>query len=404
MLRNLEEERTMTRKLYYEDAYKMEFDSNVIKIDEDEHGLFVVLEETAFYPTGGGQPHDEGTLNGIVVFDVEEVAGEVRHYIADSLPTGTEIVHGRVDHDRRMDHMQQHCGQHIISAVFDDQFDMQTTSFHLGKDTVTIDLDTETLSGETLEKVEEQVNRIIRSNYPVETTWMSVEDAGKYPLRKPLAVQGDVRLVVIPEVDYNGCGGTHPHSTGEVMAAKFLGWTKNKKQVRLEFVCGNRVLQKLGQKHLVLTEMKRIVPKPEQQLVGEVGELIKASKEKDKKIAELEEQLLHYEAKEILSASKEQSVIQRVFNNRPIKTLQSLGKAIIEEAPEAYVILISEQEEQLQFVLARGDHIDRNMNHVAKQAMPLIEGKGGGKPNFVQGGGKRLIDGVAFAGQVQTLL
>ncbi len=394
----------MTRKLYYEDAYQMEFDSNVIKIDEDEHGLFVVLEDTAFYPTGGGQPHDEGTLNGVAVFDVEEVEGEVRHYIEGHLPEGTKEVHGSVNQVRRMDHMQQHCGQHIISAVFDDQFNIPTTSFHLGKDTVTIDLDTEQLSDDLLAKVEEQVNRIIRANYPVETKWMSVAEAGEYPLRKPLAVQGDVRLVVIPEVDYNGCGGTHPHSTGEVMAAKFLGWSKNKKQVRLEFVCGHRVLQKLGQKHQVLTEMKRIVPKPEQQLVEEVGELIKASKEKDKRIAELEEHLLHYEAQEILSLSKEQAVIQCVFKNRPIKALQSLGKAITEEAPETYVILISEQEEQLQFVLARGADIDRNMNDIAKQAMPLIEGKGGGKPNFVQGGGRRLMDGQSFAGRIQNLL
>ncbi|WP_202410054.1 alanyl-tRNA editing protein [Halobacillus litoralis] len=394
----------MTRKLYYEDAYQMEFDSNVIRIDEDEHGLFVVLEETAFYPTGGGQPHDEGTLNGVAVFGVEEVEGEVRHYIEGHLPEDTKEVHGSVNPVRRMDHMQQHCGQHIISAVFDDQFDIPTTSFHLGKDTVTIDLDTEQLSEDLLAKVEERVNRIIRANSPVETKWMSVQEAGNYPLRKPLAVLGDVRLVVIPEVDYNGCGGTHPRSTGEVMAAKFLGWTKNKKQVRLEFVCGHRVLKKLGQKHQVLTEMKRIVPKPEQQLVEEVGELIKASKEKDKKIAELEEQLLHYEAQEILSLSKEQAVIQRVFKNRPIKALQSLGKAITEEAPEAYVILISEQEEQLQFVLARGADIDRNMNDIAKQAMPLIEGKGGGKPNFVQGGGRRLMDGQSFAGRIQNLL
>ncbi|GEN53813.1 alanyl-tRNA editing protein [Halobacillus faecis] len=394
----------MTRKLYYENVYTMEFDSKVTKAGEDERGLYVVLEETAFYPTGGGQPHDEGTLNGVEVFDVEEVDDEVRHYIKEELIEEGKEIHGKVNQQRRMDHMQQHCGQHMISAVFDDQFDIPTTSFHLGKDTVTIDLGTEKLSDEILEKVEEQVNRMIRSNYPVETKWMSVAEAGEYPLRKPLAVQGDVRLVIIPEVDYNGCGGTHPHSTGEVMAAKFLGWTKNKKQVRLEFVCGNRVLQKLGQKHQVLTEMKRIVPKPEQQLIGEVGELIRASKEKDKKIAELEEQLLHYEANEILSASKEQSVIQHVFKDRSIKTLQSLGKAIIEEAPEAYVILISEQEEQLQFVLARGDHIERNMNDVAKQAMPLIEGKGGGKPNFVQGGGKRLMDGKSFAIQIESLL
>ncbi|SDO35619.1 alanyl-tRNA editing protein [Halobacillus aidingensis] len=393
----------MTRKLYYEDVYTMDFDSKVVKTDEDERGLYVVLEETAFYPTGGGQPHDEGTLNDVEVFGVEEVDDEVRHYIKEDLSTEGR-VHGKVNQERRLDHMQQHCGQHIISAVFDDQFDIPTTSFHLGKDTVTIDLDTGKLSDETLVKVEEQVNQIIRSNYPVETKWMSVEEAGEYPLRKPLAVKGDVRLVIIPEIDYNGCGGTHPHSTGEVMAAKFLGWTKNKHQVRLEFVCGNRVLQKLGQKHQVLTELKRIVPKPEQQLVDEVGELIHASKEKDKKIAELEGQLLHYEAEEILSASNRQSVIQRVFNDRSIKTLQSLGKAIIEKAPEAYVILISEQEKQLQFVLARGEDIDRNMNEVAKQVMPLIEGKGGGKPNFVQGGGKRLMDGQSFAGRIHNLL
>ncbi|MYL72469.1 alanyl-tRNA editing protein [Halobacillus litoralis] len=393
----------MTRKLYYEDVYMMNFDSKVTRTDADERGLYVVLEVTAFYPTGGGQPNDEGTLNGVAVFNVEEVDGEVRHYIKEEI-ANKEGVHGEVNRERRLDHMQQHSGQHIISAVFDDQFNIPTTSFHLGKDTVTIDLDTEKLTDEMLENAEGQVNQIIRSNDPVETKWVSVEEAVKYPLRKTLSVQGDVRLVIIPEVDYNGCGGTHPHSTGEVMAAKFLGWTKNKNQVRLEFVCGHRVLQKLGQKHHVLSEMKRIVPKPEQELVDEVGELIKASKEKDKKIAELEEQLLYYEAQEILSVSKEQSVIRRVFSNRPIKMLQSLGKMIVEEAPSAYLILISEQEEQLQFVLARGADINRNMNEVAKQAMTLIEGKGGGKPNFVQGGGKRLVDGEHFASQIQELL
>ena len=394
----------MTRKLYYEDPYKIEFESTVINIDEDDRGFYVVLEETAFYPTGGGQPHDEGTLNDIPVVDVEEVEGEVRHYIEGRLPSNRESVHGNINQDRRIDHMQQHSGQHIISAVFHDQFGIPTTSFHLGKDTSTIDLDTEKLSDDLLEQVEEQVNQIIRANYLIETKWMSVEEAENYPLRKSLAVDGEVRLVIIPDIDYNGCGGTHPKSTGEVMAAKFLGWTTNKKQVRLEFVCGNRVLDKLGQKHQLLTEMKRIVPKPEQQLVEEVRELIKSSKEKDKRIADLEEQLLQYEAQEVMEQSQGEKVIQRVFQDRPIKTLQSLGKAIIDQAPEAYLILVSEQENQLQFVLARGVDIDRNMNEVAKQAMTLIEGKGGGKPNFVQGGGKKVMDGDGFANQVKSLL
>ncbi len=393
----------MTRKLYYEDAYNMQFQSKVIKIDQDERGHYVVLEKTAFYPTGGGQPHDKGTLNGMEVIDVEEVEGEVRHY-TDRLLTGAGSVEGIIDQGRRLDHMQQHCGQHIISAVFHDKFGIPTTSFHLGTESVTIDLDTEFLDADLLEKAEEEINRIIRDNYPVETKWVAVEKASEYPLRKPLAVEGDVRLVIIPDIDYSGCGGTHPDFTGEVMAAKFLGWTRNKKQVRLEFVCGYRVLRKLGQKHQVLTEMKRIVPKPEQKLVEEVDELIKINKQKDKKIAELEEQLLEYEARDIISESQGDKVIQRVFKDYPIKTLQSLGKVIIEEAPDAYLIFISEQNDQLQFVLAHGTDINRNMNEVAKQILPLIEGKGGGKPNFVQGGGKKLIDGEAFAERVKNVL
>ncbi|MGI8316999.1 alanyl-tRNA editing protein [Halobacillus mangrovi] len=390
----------MTRKLYYEDPYRTEFYSKVIKIDQDERGSYVVLEETAFYPTGGGQPHDTGTLNEIEVFDVEEAEDEVRHYIKKEFQEGAVEVHGVIDQERRIDHMQQHCGQHIISAVFDDLFDLPTTSFHLGKDTVTIDLDTDQLSEEVLQQAEERVNQVVQANYPVETKWLSVDEANEYTLRKPLAVEGNVRLVIIPEIDYNGCGGTHPESTGEVMAVKFLGWTKSKKQVRLEFACGYRVLNKLGEKHQILTEMKQIVPRPEEQLVEEVDHLIKASKEKDKKISELEEELLQYEAREIISNTEVDKVIQRVFKGRPIKILQSLGKTIIEHAPNAYLILVSEQEDQLQFVLARGADVDRNMNEVAKQTMPLIEGKGGGKPNFVQGGGKKLIDGAAFVDKV----
>ncbi|MGP4077761.1 alanyl-tRNA editing protein [Halobacillus sp. K22] len=394
----------MTRKLYYEDPYQLEFDSTLVKIDKDERGPYVVLDATAFYPTGGGQPYDTGTLNGVEVIDVEEVDGEVRHYIKEEFLQNGEEVHGSVDRKRRIDHMQQHSGQHIISAVFDDQYSIPTTSFHLGSDTVTIDLDTNHLSEDLLQNAEEQVNQIILKNLPIEARWMTAEEANDYPLRKSLAVEGDVRLVIIPEVDYNGCGGTHPASTGEVMGVKFLGWTKNKKQVRLEFVCGSRVLEKLGQKHGILKDMKQLIPRPDSRLVEEVSEMIQASKEKDKRISELEEQLLHYEARHIISETKGEPVIQRVFKDRPIKSLQSLGKAIIEKASGTYLILVSEQEDQLQFVLAHGAEIDRNMNDIAKQAMPLVDGKGGGKPHFVQGGGKKLLDGTAFSNHVKELI
>ncbi|MFQ3545600.1 DHHA1 domain-containing protein [Halobacillus rhizosphaerae] len=394
----------MTKKLYYEDPYLLDFESMVNKVDQDKRGIYVVLEETAFYPTGGGQPHDQGTINGVYVYDVEEVQDEVRHYIEEQLPKDTLQVNGRVDEKRRIDHMQQHCGQHIISAVFEDQFGIPTTSFHLGKDTVTIDLDTDHLSEHTLQQAEARVNQLIFQNEPVETKWVSVEEAQAYPLRKALSVDGDIRLVIIPGIDYNGCGGTHPRSTGEIMAVKFLGWTKNKQQVRLEFVCGYRVLDRLEEKHRILSEVKQLISRPEQQLPEEVNQLIKESKEKDKRLAEMEEHLLQYEAREIISEAENAQVIVRVFKDRMFKTLQSLGKLITEKAPNSYLILISEQQEQLQFVLARGAEIDRNMNEIAKETMPLIEGKGGGKPEFVQGGGPRLLDGAEFAEQIKRIL
>ena len=394
----------MTKKLYYEDPYLLDFESMVNKMDQDERGSYVVLEETAFYPTGGGQPHDKGTLNGVCVYDVEEVQDEVRHYIEEQLPEDTLQVIGRVDKKRRIDHMQQHCGQHIISAVFDDQFSIPTTSFPLGKDSVTIDLDTDHLTEKRLQQAEERVNHLIFQNEPVETKWMSVEEAQASPLRKSLAVDGDIRLVIIPGIDYNGCGGTHPRSTGEVMAVKLLGWTKNKQQVRLEFVCGYRLLNSLQEKHRILSELKQLIPRPEQQLAEEVNQLFKDSKEKDKRLAELEEHLLQYEASEIISEAENAQVIAHVFKDRQFKTLQSLGKAITEKAPNSYLILISEQQEQLQFVLARGAEVDRNMNEIAKETMPLIEGKGGGKPEFVQGGGPRLLDGAEFAEQIKRIL
>ena len=393
----------MTRKLFYEDAYISEFETSIVTKAQDESGRhYVVLEETAFYPTGGGQPHDTGHLNGIEVTDVEEVDGELRHYVTSSVAASE--VHGIIDWSLRFDHMQQHNAQHIISAIFHDTYGMATTSFHLGNETSTIDLDTSRLSDDLLKEAEQKVNEVIRSNRLIETKWMSVSEANHYPLRKPLSVEGDVRLVIIPDLDYNGCGGTHPRSTGEVMAVKFLGWTKSKKQVRLEFIGGDRILTKFDRSHRVLTELKQLVSRPEDELVEEVNQSIKASKVKDKKIAELEEQLLQYEARELVEQSKGEEVIQRVFKERSIKTLQSLGKAVVEVAPHAYVVLISEQEEQIQFVLARGKGLDQNMNDIAKQVMPLIEGKGGGKPDFVQGGGKNLMDGVALSMRIQEVI
>ena len=158
-----------TKKLFYNDAYTQTFTTNISKVGKDTEGSYVVLEETAFYPTGGGQPADKGWLNGVEVMNVEEKEGEIRHYLAQLLDEG-EKVDGKINWDRRFDHMQQHAGQHILSAAFAETFQYQTISFHLGKEIVSIDLDIEDVTDEELERVENVANQIILENREIETS------------------------------------------------------------------------------------------------------------------------------------------------------------------------------------------------------------------------------------------
>lgn len=237
----------MKELLYYQDVMLQEFDATIIGKGTDESGRhYVVLSNTAFYPTGGGQPHDTGTLNALEVIDVEKVDDEIRHYIQGDLSTLDGVVHGKLNWPRRFDHMQQHAGQHILTAAFVELFNAQTVSFHLGSEQVTIDLAVDTISEQQLAAAEARANDIILENRPIQTIWVTEQELGNYNLRKEVAMTGDIRLVIIPNFDYNGCGGTHPTSTGQVSTIKILGTEKMKGNVRVSFVCGQRVLTELG--------------------------------------------------------------------------------------------------------------------------------------------------------------
>ncbi|HZH60607.1 MAG TPA: DHHA1 domain-containing protein [Metabacillus sp.] len=385
----------MTNKLFYEDAYQTSFASKVIKKDVDENGrYYVVLEQTAFYPTGGGQPHDIGLINGIRVHDVEEVDGELRHYLEEPL-TEFEGIHGEIDWDRRFDHMQQHAGQHLLTAVFEDHFEYKTLSFHLGKELSTIDLDTQSLLNEEIWKVEAMTNQFILENRPIETKWIkNEEELATYSLRKDLAVTENIRLVIIPEIDYNGCGGTHPKSTGEISAIKILHIEKQKKHIRVHFVCGNRVLKHFHQKHNIIQKLTSQLSVPQEQLNEAADRLLENTKNLQGKIDELTSKLIQYEAKDLLSKAesiKEHYFIKTIFENRPIHDLQNLAKELITNYTNHIVVFISEQPDKLQIVCARTEDIEVNLNQVLKEVLPSIHGKGGGRPSFVQGGGEKVI-------------
>lgn len=398
----------MRNRLFYQDSYIQSFTSKVVTQGKDkDDNDYIVLEQTAFYPTGGGQPHDSGTIENIKVLHVEEVEGEIRHYLENELADGLSSVHGAIDWERRFDHMQQHAGQHILSAAFEQLFGYKTIGFHLGNETVTIDLETEILSDSETLKVEELANQIIVENRLIETKWVTEEELVNYNLRKETSVKEDIRLVIIPNFDYNGCGGTHPRATGEVQAIKILDWERQKKKIRVEFVCGIRVLKQLNQKNKVLMELTKLLNAPEKDMQQAVIRLIENSKSTQKELEQSREELLHYEARSLAQMSKNEAgynLISEVFQNRSIQDLQKLARMILTEDDESIVLLVSENENRVQLVCARGTLENISMKKLMGTALSLINGKGGGSDSFAQGGGEALISGKQMLQHIQEFI
>lgn len=204
----------MTKKLYYDSAYIQEWSTVITSAIEREDGSYVTLAETTFYPHGGGQPCDTGTIGGIAVLDVVLEDQEVLHKVAQ-LPGQTE-VDCAIDWSRRFDHMQQHSGQHLLSAVFRELYQALTQSFHLGSDYATIDLDLPELSAAQLAEAEQEVNRQIYLNRAITSYFVTAEEMAKLPLVKLPKVTEDIRIVEIEGVEHNACGGTHVSSTGRL--------------------------------------------------------------------------------------------------------------------------------------------------------------------------------------------
>ncbi|QQN81987.1 alanyl-tRNA editing protein [Bacillus toyonensis] len=396
----------MEQKLYYIDAYTKDFTTKIIKQDYDkEDNLYVVLNETAFYPTGGGQPYDTGTLNGTLVTNVEEVNGEIRHFIAEQLETAE--VEGKINWERRFDHMQQHAAQHILSAAFWDHFNIPTIGFHLGKETVTIDLETENLPAETIEKAVQIANNIVFENHPIRIQWMNLEEAKTLPLRKEPTLTENIRVVIIENFDYNGCGGTHPRRTGEVGLIQVLNWERNKGGIRLTFIAGWRTLKLMGQQQQIMKDVSKQLNSSETDIPAKVAQLLISQKENEKAIQTMNEKLLFAEANELLQQPAEIHagfLISKVFTNRSMQEVAKLSAIITEQQEHAITYFVIENDDKLQCILACGKTVTLDMNALLKDALPAIEGKGGGNKKSARGGGKAIMSGDEFLHQLISSL
>ncbi|WBL13071.1 alanyl-tRNA editing protein [Sutcliffiella sp. NC1] len=376
-------------KLYYIDQYKQSFSTRVIKqVSENDKETYVVLEETAFYPTGGGQPNDIGYIQNVPIINVEIIDNEIRHYLKE--PLKDEIVQAQIDWERRWDHMQQHSGQHILSAAFAQLFQYETVSFHLGQETCTIDIQTESVTNEELFQAETLANEIILANKPISTKWITASEVELYPLRKKPSVQENIRLVIIPDFDYNACGGTHPATTSEVGMIKILHTEKQKKNVRITCICGERVRKQFHLKHETISSLSQLLNAPETRIIDSASQLLTKLKESEKEIERLKEEIIAYEVERLIDIRAYVGpfhTISSVLPNLSMKELQKLAKILLQKSTNTIVILVSSIEDKLQIVCGRTEEPQHKMNQLLSTVLPLISGKGGGSEAFAQGGG-----------------
>ncbi|MBI3272206.1 MAG: hypothetical protein HYZ53_24650 [Planctomycetes bacterium] len=387
----------MTQRLFFENAYLTEFEARPLRVQREGERTAVVLDATAFYPTSGGQPHDLGELGGARVLNVEERGAEIVHLL-DRAPDSGPVLRGRVDPDRRRDHREQHSGQHLLSAAFVQLARAETSSFHLGAEECTIDLSRPALGPDDLDAAEDLANRIVRECRPVRPTIHSAAEAKALPLRKPPAVEGDVRVVTVEGFDVSACGGTHVARTGEVGQIRVLGAEKTKGLLRVSFVCGGRALLAARRKGRLLEALRGAAGTSEPELPAAFGRLRAEGERLRKAHQETSEALLAYEARELFAAAPGAAggtkLVVKTLDGREMKELSWLADRIAREG--RCVVLLGGRGERASLAFVRSEGIDLDLRKALEPAAREIEGKGGGRPNFVQAGGSRR-EGVEAA-------
>jgi alanyl-tRNA synthetase len=370
----------VTDRLYYTDSYLCDFEARVL--DLSEGGRRVYLDRTAFYPTSGGQPFDTGELDGVEVTDVVDEGDRVAHCLA--APLSATRVHGLVNWARRFDHMQQHSGQHLLSAVLADLYGLSTVAVHFGKLSSTVDLDGGALSREQLVRVEERANEVVVENRPVRVSFEDAREA--LGLRKPATREGVLRIISIEALDRSACGGTHVRNTGEIGVVLLRKAERVKRAVRLEFLCGGRAVRAARADYELLTGLAADLSAAPAELPGLVATQREQLKALSVSRRELEAELQGYRARQLYSAAaSDRSGIRRAIvreGNGSLSELRGLAQSYA-GLPRAIFIGVLEEPPSILFAAAPDSGV--NAGAVLKGLLDAHGGRGGGSATIAQG-------------------
>ena len=369
---------------YERDPFATSLETRVLRVGDENGRPFAILEDTVFYPEGGGQPCDLGTLNGVAVVDVQKREGEVRHYLGQAVSEGPASL--SLDWARRFDHMQQHTGQHLLTAVAQDQFRWETTAFHLGASVCDIELTAQAISPRDMERLEEAVAAEIRARREVTARWVSAEAYGLEAVRSrglPEGHTGDIRLVQIAGVDLNTCGGTHLRHTGEIEALKLLGTESIRGGTRLFYVAGRRARLRLGAHETRNAGLRALLGAPDDELVPALQTKMDQLLALERRGRKLEEELAGFQAAAL--AAQPGGLAEAHFEGRDMAFLQKLARGIFAADPGKAVFLTSESGGQGIFLLGAGEGSALDVPAAGKAVAALLGAKGGGAGKSYQG-------------------
>jgi alanyl-tRNA synthetase len=374
----------MTTRIYYTDASAREFDATIVDTLTHEGHPAAILDRTAFYPTSGGQPNDTGLLGAARVIDVvDRDDGEIVHVLDGPLAPGA--VKGVIDWDRRFEHMQQHTGQHILSAACEKALGARTLSFHLGTERSTIDVSRE-LSPADVARVEIEANRIVWEDRPVSVRFVSDEDAAALPLRKEPKRTGKLRIVEVTEFDLSACGGTHVSRTGAIGLIAVSGTEKYKGGMRVEFVCGGRALRVFDTFRDTLIGCVRHLSVLPAELPDAIARLQSDAKDLQRTMRTLQERLAGFEAQALVSraipAGEWRWVVETAtWDAAGLKALAVSATT----APRLVAVLFNPSGGLV--VVARSADVGLDSSAAVKELIARFGGRGGGRPELAQAGG-----------------
>ena len=368
----------MTERLYYDDSYLRQFTARALECD----GSRVYLDRTAFYPTSGGQPFDLGSIAGVAVREVVDEGDRIAHLLASPLAAGP--VDCVLDWGRRFDHMQQHTGQHLLSAVFEEMFHRRTVSFHLGAESSTIDLEGGAVDARAAAAAEGRANEIVCENRPVSIGYQRAEEAEA--LRKPSEREGTLRIVSIERLDRSACGGTHVRTTGEIGAVLIRKLEKVRQTVRVEFLCGGRATRRARADYDALNRVAQLFSSSLDEAPAMVAAQLETARAADKARRKLELDLAAYQGRELYrNTAPDAAGMRRVVRRASAGSLEELRALAQNFTAQPKAVFVASLADPPSVMLAASADAGMDAGQALKAALAEAGGRGGGTARMAQG-------------------